>query len=96
MFFPLVLVIILKNMSIQITNSRIYTVPADSDSESDYEDYKKYTPKTKFISQEQENTLIKLGCAYNPLEEYRRSHLYKNPVSGKISPKTIKYTLNNE
>lgn len=68
-------------MSMQITNTRIYTVPSDSESDSDYEDYKIYTPKTRFLSQQQESHLIKLGCVYNPAKDYKRSHLYKNPVS---------------
>ncbi|CAO3648531.1 unnamed protein product [Mucor fragilis] len=66
-------------MSMQITNTRIYTVPSDSESDSDYEDYKIYTPKTRFLSQQQESHLIKLGCVYNPAKDYKRSHLYKNP-----------------
>ncbi|CEP14066.1 hypothetical protein [Parasitella parasitica] len=66
-------------MSIKITNSNIYTVPTDSDSESDYEDFKTYHPKSILLSQEQESKLIRLGCAYNPLEEYKRFYLHKNP-----------------
>ncbi|KAF1800074.1 GLE1-like protein-domain-containing protein [Mucor lusitanicus] len=66
-------------MPMQITNTRIYTVPSDSESDSDYEDYKVYTPKTRFLTQQQESQLISLGCVYNAVEDYKRSHLYKNP-----------------
>ncbi|KAI9480920.1 MAG: GLE1-like protein-domain-containing protein [Benjaminiella poitrasii] len=67
----------------RITNNIVYTVP-DLDSDSDSEDSLDafdYTPKPSEISDRQKCSLIRLGCMYNALDEYRRSVYSQNPKS---------------
>ncbi|KAI8095701.1 GLE1-like protein-domain-containing protein [Thamnidium elegans] len=62
-----------------ITNPKVYTVP-DIDSDSEPEDYYRPPNRAKhYRSEEQEKNLIRLGCYYNPLEEYKRTYILQNP-----------------
>ncbi|GAA5809357.1 hypothetical protein MFLAVUS_002765 [Mucor flavus] len=63
---------------VAITNPNVYTVP-DIDSDSDSGDY--YRPHNRakvYRSEEQEKNLIKLGCYYDPLKEYKRTYILQN------------------